>query len=367
MPIAVSGSNIVFADGSSIASGFTGFKNRIINGAMVVDQRNAGGSVNPADGAYTLDRWKMLMYNSASKYTVQQNAGSVTPPAGFGNYMGITSSSAYSVASTDLYGIQQRIEGFNTSDLSWGTANAKTVTLSFWVRSSLTGTFGGSLMNNAGNRSYPFSYTINSANTWEYETITIPGDTSGTWVGATNGIGMVLYLMIGTGSTFGGTAGAWAAGEKYAPTGATSVVGTNGATFYITGVQLEAGSSATSFEYRPFTTELQLCQRYYCKTYNIGVVPGTVDGNGSIGGSGTGNLYRPIVNWSYPVQMRATPTITFYSPSTGTIGKARDDNSGADLDATSYRTGTSGTRWYPVSQPASGNDIFAQVVASIEL
>ena len=259
----IAADRITGTNGNSISPESSVFRNRIINGDMGFDQRNVGASITPADGAYSLDRWKMLMYNSASKYTVQQNAASVTPPAGFKNYMGITSSSAYSVASTDLYGIQQRIEGFNTADLDWGTSNAKTVTLSFWVRSSLTGTFGGSISNGAGNRSYPFSYTINSANTWEYETITIPGDQSGTWVGATNGIGLVLYLMIGTGSTFSTTAGAWAAGEFYSTTGATSVVGTNGATFYITGVQLEVGSTATSYEYLPYGTELMLCQRYY--------------------------------------------------------------------------------------------------------
>jgi len=271
-------------------------RNRIINGQMTIDQRNAGASVTPTDGAYTLDRWKMLMYNSASKYTVQQNAGSVTPPVGFSNYMGITSSSAYSVASTDLYGLQQRIEGFNTTDLGWGTANAKTVTLSFQVYSSLTGTFGGAIQNAAGNRSYPFSYTISSANTWTSISVTIAGDTSGTWVGSTNGIGMVVYLMIGTGSTFLGTAGAWAGGEKNAPTGATSVVGTNGATFYITGVQLEKGSSATGFEYRQYGTELSLCQRYF---YAVGGVLGIT--------AGSTDVRMPSV---FPVQMRATPTVT---------------------------------------------------------
>lgn len=282
------------------------FKNRILNGDMRIDQRNAGASVTPTDGAYTLDRWKMLMFNSASKYTVQQNAGSVTPPVGQRNYLGITSTSSYSLAASDLYGMQQRIEGFNTADLDWGTANAKTVTLSFWVRSSLTGTFGGSIQNSAGNRSYPFSYTINSASTWEYKTITIAGDTSGTWVGATNGIGLVVYLMIGTGSTFSGTAGAWAAGERYAPTGATSVVGTNGATFYITGVQLEVGSSATPFDTRAYGTELALCQRYY-QEYNA--AESAAAGGGSVGVCGTTSI--AVMSGILPVEMRATPSFNF--------------------------------------------------------
>jgi hypothetical protein len=228
-------------------------------------------------------------------------------------------SSAYSLASTDLYGIQQRIEGFNTADLDWGTSNAKTVTLSFWVRSSLTGTFGGSISNNAGNRSYPFSYTISAADTWEQKAITIAGDTTGTWVGATNGIGMVLYLMIGTGSTFSGTGGAWAAGEFYSTTGATSVVGTNGATFYITGIQLEAGSTATSFDYRNYQQELAMCQRYAASTFPIGTAWGQNKGAAGcviVSSSGSDTGYGQQAPWRFPVTMRTTPsTITTYNPS----------------------------------------------------
>jgi len=235
-------------------------KNRIINGDMVISQRYGTSSVTPANDSYTLDRWKCYQ-TTASKYSVQQNAGSVTPPAGYINYLGITSLSAYSVLSSDYYTLQQVIEGFNCSDLAWGTANAKTITISFWVRSSLTGTFGGAIFNDAGNRSYPFTYTISSANTWEYETITIPGDTSGTWL-TNNGKGIQLAFSLGAGSTNSGTAGAWAGTFYASATGATSVVGTNGATFYVTGVQLEVGSYATSYEWLPYGTELALCQRY---------------------------------------------------------------------------------------------------------
>jgi hypothetical protein len=238
-------------------------KNRIINGAMVIDQRNAGASVTPtADGQYNLDRWKVGLTVS-SKFSVQQNAGSVTLPVGFSNYLGATSLSAYSVGSGDTFLLQQSIEGFNVSDLNFGTANAKTITISAWVYSSLTGTFGGSLINGAGNRSYPFSYTVSSANTWTQISITIAGDTTGTWVGATNGIGLAVRFGLGSGSTFSGTADAWAAGNLVQPTGSVSVVGTSGATFYITGVQLEVGSSATGFEYRNYATEFNVCQRYY--------------------------------------------------------------------------------------------------------
>jgi hypothetical protein len=247
----------------SIADSSLGFRNRIINGAMVIDQRNAGASFTPNSGSsvqYSLDRWNCYA-SQASKYTVQQNAGSVTPPVGFVNYAGITSSSAYSITSTDIFLFRQYIEGLNCADLAWGTANAAAVTLSFWVRSSLTGTFGGSLQNSAQNRNYPFSFVINSANTWEQKTVTVAGDTSGTWL-TTNGIGIQVNFGIGVGSTYSGTAGSWSGTTYWSTTGATSVVGTNGATFYITGVQLEKGSTATSFDYRPYSAELALCQRY---------------------------------------------------------------------------------------------------------
>jgi hypothetical protein len=245
------------------ASNNVTFRNRLINGNMVVDQRNAGASVTPTGSQYTLDRWQAVISQS-SKLSVQQNAGSVTPPVGFVNYLGATSLSAYSIGSTDVFGFRHIIEGFNTADLAWGTANAQPITISFWVRSSLTGTFGLGLGNSGFSRAYPASYTISSANTWEYKTVTIAGDTTGTWL-TNNGIGIQVTFGIGYGSSYLGTANTWNAGTAFMPTGATSVVGTNGATFYITGVQLEAGTTASPFEYRQYGTELALCQRYFQK------------------------------------------------------------------------------------------------------
>jgi len=246
---------------------YTGFKNRIINGAMVIDQRNAGASVNNlAANAYCLDRWKYYG-DQVSKFSIQQNAGSVTPPAGFSNYLGITSLSAYSVPAGEIYMVRQAIEGFNTSDLNFGTSSASTITLSFWVRSSLTGTFGGVLSNSAQTYVYGFTYSISSANTWTQISVTIAGPTAGTWIGATNGTGLQVLFGLGIGSTYSNTAGAWttSAGTFYGVTGAVSVVGTNGATWYVTGVQLEKGSTATSFDYRDYGRELMLCQRYFVK------------------------------------------------------------------------------------------------------
>jgi hypothetical protein len=237
-------------------------KNRIINGAMVIDQRNAGASTTPSsDSTYNLDRWQARM-SAASKFSVQQNAGSVTPPVGFNNYLGITSTSSYSASSTDFFDLEQIIEGFNVQDLAWGTANAKTVTLSFQVYSSKTGTFGGSLFNNAANRSYPFTYTIASANTWTSASVTIAGDTSGSWT-QTNGAGIYLNFDLGSGTGKVGTAGAWAGATYWGASGCQSIVATSGATFYITGVQLEVGSSATGYEYENYTSLLNKCYRYF--------------------------------------------------------------------------------------------------------
>ena len=241
-----------------------GFRNRIINGDMRIDQRNAGASVSTGTAGtyvYTLDRWAYYA-SVASKYTVQQNAGSVTPPVGYTNYLGVTSTSAYSVGASEQFNINHRIEGFNTADLAWGTASAQTVTLSFWVRSSLTGSFGGFITNSGAARFYPFSFSISSANTWEQKTVTISGDTTGTWL-TNNGTGIWVSFSLGAGSSVSGTGGAWTSSSFLQPTGSTSVVGTNGATFYITGVQLEAGSVATPFERRDYGRELMMCQRYF--------------------------------------------------------------------------------------------------------
>ena len=269
MPVTISGTNgVTFPDSSLQAAAASPYvlKNRIINGDMRIDQRRAGASVTITDISgftYTLDRWHA--YGSvASKFSVQQNAASVTPPTGFTNYFGATSLAATTVAATDQYAVGQFIEGFNIADLAWGTVNAQSVTLSFWVYSSLTGSFGGVLRNSADNYSYPFTYTISSANTWTKISITIAGATSGTWV-TNNGIGVKLFFGLGVGSTFLGTAGSWSANAYTSSTGATNVVSTNGATFYITGVQLEVGSSATPFERRLYNQELANCQRYYYK------------------------------------------------------------------------------------------------------
>jgi hypothetical protein len=327
MTMILDGSNGVTFNDSSLqgaaASPYV-LKNRIINGAMVIDQRNAGASTTPTTNAtFNLDRWRNSL-TQASKFSVQQNAASVTPPTGFTNYLGVTSTSAYSVTSGDIFGQIQVIEGFNIADLGWGTANAKTITISFWVRSSLTGTFGGSLSNGGASRSYPFTYTISSANTWEQKSITIAGDTSGTW-NTTNGVGIALNFSLGTGSTYSGTAGAWAGAEYYSATGATSVVGTNGATFYITGVQLEQNTSATPFERRLYGTELNLCYRY---CWNLSAVGGNDNYTrfGVGGAEGTGSAEITILP---PQTFRGSPSLT----TTGTASQYAGYSGGSIIAA----------------------------------
>jgi hypothetical protein len=295
-------------DLSQIPNATLAFRNRIINGAMMIDQRNAGASVTQTTSTnYPVDRFG-IVGDVTSKFTAQQSS---TAPAGFTNSLLITSSSAYTVGASESYVVQQKIEGYNVADLGWGTADAKTITVSFWVRSSLTGTFGGSIKNNASNRWYPFSYTISSANTWEQKSVTIAGDTTGTWV-TNNGTGLVLIFSMGAGASVSGTAGSWTGTSYISATGATSVVGTNGATFYITGVQLEKGSTATSFDYRPYGTELALCQRYF---ELISGFEGSTVPSGQVG--------RLV--YTYRVTKRAAPTVTLGPASNGTIALSAVD------------------------------------------
>ena len=311
-------------------SQYMGFKNRIINGAMVIDQRNAGASVTGVSGnVYTVDRF-FLNSDQASKFSAQQVTDA---PNGFVKSLKVTSSSAYSVPAGEGYNVQQRIEGFNMADLMWGTATAATVTLSFWVKSSLTGTFGGSFRNAAGNRSYPFTYTIASANTWEQKSITVAGDTTGTWP-TDNTYGVSVIFGLGIGTTNSGTAGAWAAAGYYSATGAVSLVGTNAATWQVTGVQLEKGSTATSFDYRPYGTELALCQRYYAKTFPQTVAPANGLGTNYFLGYSP-NSTNPSTIWKFPVTMRSSPTLTLFNDRSGGTAGQWNNNSTDSANARS--------------------------------
>ena len=348
--------------GTGTTTGYYGFKNRIINGAMVIDQRNAGASVTPTAEGYTLDRWKARLSQS-SKYSVQQVT---TAPAGFNNSIKVTSLSAYTVGSGELFCLQQPIEGYNIADLGFGSASAKTITVSFWVQSSIAGTFGGALNNSGGSRSYPFSYTISSANTWEQKTVTIVGDTSGTWL-TTNGEGLSIFFSLGTGSTLSGTAGSWSGSTYVSATGATSVVGTNGATFYVTGVQLEKGSTATSFDYRPYGTELQLCQRYFERSYDIGQATGSFTSGARGATSAVATSGAETNGWAFAVTKRTAPTVTFYQLVSGAAGYAYQVSTGASIAVGARYIGTTGMTILDFTSSGGANSYYIHYTASAEL
>jgi hypothetical protein len=234
-----------------------GFRNKIINGDMRIDQRNAGAAQSTPN-VYTVDRWGRTD-TLAGKLNCQQYAQG---PAGFTNCHGFVVASAYAVTAGDTFYTAQAIEGFNIADLGWGTAGAQPVTLSFWVQSSVTGTHSGAIANGAANRAYPFTFQIPTASTWTKITVTIPGDTIGTWA-TDNTKGMYVRFNLGSGANFLAAPGVWGATNAVGATGAVSLVATASATFNYTGVQLEPGTVATPFERRLYGTELALCQRYY--------------------------------------------------------------------------------------------------------
>jgi hypothetical protein len=348
--------------GFSLGAGnASSFKNRIINGGMDIDQRNAGASITPTDGLFSVDRWKNGL-TAASKYSTQQSS---IAPTGFSFSLLATSLSSYSVVSSDEFEIFQNIEGFNSADLGWGTANAKAITLSFWARSSLTGTFGGALSNATGNRAYPFTYTINSANTWEYETITIPGDTTGTWAGATNGTGIQVFFSYGAGSSKLGTPGAWAASNAKGATGQVNLVATSGATLAITGVQFEVGTVATSFDFRSIGTELALCQRYFETSYPAGATIPTALANGW-SSTTLQNLVEGPSGVIFKVTKRANPTMVMYNAVNAAAGAMYRAG-----DAASITTGFDfiGVNQVGLVRPASANanSYYLHWTASIEL
>jgi hypothetical protein len=296
MTMVISGSDgVTFPDSTNqFSGGAFSFKNRIINGDCRIAQRGTGAFT--VSGSYAVDRFFTGNTSDAS-FSVQQDSSA---PVGFINSIKFTTTTADgTLTTTQRAFVNQNIEGFNVADLGWGTANAKTVTLSFWVRSSLTGTFGGSLVNATSNRSYPFTYTISVADTWEQKSVTIAGDTSGTWA-TDNGIGVRLFFGLGVGPDRSGTAGAWVGSDLQSVTGAVSVIGTLNATWYITGVQLEVGSVATPFERRPYGTELMLCQRYY---YRITNTTNAI----TLAGFTSSTTAAALFN-QFPVSMRVAPS-----------------------------------------------------------
>jgi hypothetical protein len=330
-------------------------RNRIINGDMRIDQRNAGAAVT-ASGSYPVDRFN-VNNTSDGGFSAQQSS---TVPAGFSKSVGITiTASDSSLTGTQRLVLRQTIEGYNIADFNWGTSDAKTVTLSFKVRSSVTGTFSGSLRNSAGDRSYPFTYSISSANTWTDISVTIAGETTGSW-NITNGEGILVFFSLGVGPDLQGTAGAWASGNYWGANGETQLVNTNGATFYLTGVQLEAGSVATPFEHRQYGQELALCQRYYWQSFTTGdpsstlVVPVLT--------SNSNRFALPISQ----VPMRATPTVVSYN-SSGTAGFVTEFSSGISRTISSLNPEYTSGGGYAQTTATLTNSIKVTVAYSAEL
>ena len=291
-----------------------GFRNRIINGDMRIAQR--GTAAVTANAEFPVDRF-LVSNTTDGAFSAQQDSSA---PDGFKYSTKVTVTTAdASLTTVQLLAVRQNVEGYNIDDLGFGASGAKNITLSFWVRSSLTGTFGGAIRNSAANRSYVFTYSISSADTWEQKSVTIDGDTTGTWL-TTNGVGFQLVFSLGAGPSLVGTAGSWQAANLQNTSGTVSLVGTLNATFYITGVQLEKGTVATPFERRPFGTELALCQRYACSTFQQGVAWGQNKGQPGLYTLTQSTSARVSATFKFPVSMRATPTIVSYNPSRADSG-----------------------------------------------
>jgi hypothetical protein len=295
----------------------SGARNRIINGDCRIDQRNAGRVVTSvgAGTTYVVDRWSVYS-GLGGIFKAGQSLNSVSPPVGFSSYIGVQN---ISVSSSNINTLQQTIEGFNFADFDFGKPTAKPITVSFWMYSSLAGLHGGTFMNGDQTRIFPFSWNYTSSNTWQYVTTTIPGDTSGTWIGSTNaGAASLIFCLGGGTALFSGTAGSWISsvgGGTYGVTGQVNLANSANSTFYVTGVQLESGTVSTPFERRSYGQELALCQRYYQQSNPLVAASALYNTN-------TGYVYQPAWNYSgsngivgqvrLPVVMRAAPTIAIY-------------------------------------------------------
>lgn len=343
-----------------------GFRNRIINGDMKIDQRNAGSSINSTAGSTVrpVDRFFVDNFGSGTVACVR----STTAPPGFSNSLSLTVSSPDTPASGDYLLLSQMIEGFNAADLNWGTANAKPITLSFWIRSSVTGVYGAGIRGASPFQSYPFSYTISSANTWEYKTVTIPGPTSGTF-DTTNGAAFQVMFDLGSGTDFSGTANTWQSGSDWRVSGTLSWVSNSGATLFITGIQIESGSTNTDFDLRPYGTELTLCQRYLETSYEPGFGVGTTNNpTGSVCwfAATTANYNNQRVEFS--VTKRSAPSVTVYNTATGTANQIRRNDINANVSAGASGVSSTGFFGYVNNVSTSTNETLSfHYIASSEL
>ena len=318
-----------FLQGTDYLSPYQGFRNKIINGDMRVDQR-ASASTAVTTSNYVTDRW--YVEDGCDAVFSSQQSTDVPTGQGFAKSLKVTATTAdASIGSTQFAAITQHIEGHNFANLAWGSANAKQVVVSFWVKATVTGTYSLTLYNNGASRSIPTAYTISASNTWEKKTVVIAGDTSGTWLTDT-GRGVSVNFYTALGSSYLGTSGVWNGSSIYGVTGQANAWASVNNVFAVTGVQLEEGGVATPFEQRPIGTELALCQRYYQKSYNQDVaVPTNFQQPGIVVGGKTSVANNEfIAQTRFPVSMRTSPTIVIYSYSSSQISKVSDAYTGTD-------------------------------------
>jgi hypothetical protein len=326
--------------GSVSAPNTFGFKNRIINGDIRIDQRNIGANV-ALTSAYTVDRWKFDRVNGggAQIYYGQQTTDA---PAGFTNSYQIKVTTGANPSGSDYTQMTQYIEGYNFADLGWGTAAAKPITVSFWAKSSVATTLSVGFRSGGFDRSYIAPFTIATPNTWQYVTITVPGCTDGTWY-TNNNYGLDVHFCLGATTYYGtSTTNTWLANGvngSWIGLAGNGIMGTTGATFNFTGFQVEKGTVATPFDFRSYGQELLLCQRYFYKSTRQDLASGTV---GAVTGVGwvvdTSSPNRLFIanGGNFATTMRAFPTVVFYSED-GTVNNiSYYANSGTKIPISSF-------------------------------
>ena len=311
-----------------------------VNGAMEVSQECGTSSVSVTSGVtgFGPDGWQVYWVGSTPAFALQQ-VSTPTPPAGFQFALQLkatTGDAGFGGTSSHRSMLYQHIEGYRISRCDFGKSTAKPISIGFWVYATVTGTMSVALTNAAANRSYVTNVTINAAATWEFKTVAIPGDTSGSW-GTTNGIGARIKFSFGTGSTFRTTANTWSAGNYDGTSSTGNFWASNNNLVAITGVIVLPGlelptSSNVPLLMRSFDEEYWLCQRYYQKSYEYGTAPGAITNSGieqlrANGANHVGafQLLRP---------MGAGPTVTAYNPNSGSTGSWRDIDAGADKTLT---------------------------------
>ena len=319
-----------------------GRKNMIINGACTINQRFGSGSYTLTSSAdyFPVDRFRSWAVGGG-QFTIQRSDNA---PPGFKNSLMYTvSTTDTSVGSSEYYCIQQRIEGYNIAHLGLGTADAKPVTLSFWVKSDIPGTYSGSFFNTGQSYTCVFEYQINQVDIWEYKTLTIPAATVGSFTSDSSNYGLGIWWDLGSGTGYNNTPFVWKNAGDFRSANQVPFIGTSGAKFRMTGVQLEIGKNSTDFEYRPIGEELALCQRYYFQltdfvwTYSL---------------SGTTGAYNRATIW-HPVEMRTDPTVSF-AVSTG--GTAQGTQGGNPKTTTIYINNASS-----ISNVSAGSEFSAEL------